>query len=50
MINGQSGGVMGNQVGPLRAWALKQNLKNSHKLHPLDATVTHAIKIVHIYA
>ena len=23
---------------PLRAWALKQNLKNSFKLHPLDAT------------
>ena len=41
MINGQSGGVMGNHVGPLRAWALKQNLKNSHKLHPLDATALH---------
>ena len=36
-MNGQSGSVMGNQVGPLRAWALKQNLKSTSKLHPLDA-------------
>ena len=44
MINGQSGGVMGNHVGPLRAWALKQNLKSILKLHPLDATECAGIK------
>ena len=27
---------MGDLVGPLRAWALIQNLKNSIKFHPLD--------------
>ena len=37
MINGQSGGVLENLVGPLRAWALKQNLKSNRNLHPLDA-------------